>query len=161
VATAAAVAGLGLGVAPVTALASPSLDEARTNMESLGSALKSSQSTLSQAADDYEATQTSIDQTQQDIDDTQAQLEQARAQLGDTMRTSYKSNSTRTLLELVMGSSSPEELVDNLYYADKVNGAYASQIQAVNDLSAELNNQMAELQVEQAKQQEAMDSAQQ
>ncbi|MGN9234988.1 NlpC/P60 family protein [Atopobiaceae bacterium HCP3S3_D6] len=161
VATAAAVAGLGLGLAPVTALAAPSLDEARANMESLGSALKSSQSTLSQAADDYEATQASIDQTQNDIDDTQVRLDQARAQLGSTMRTNYKGNTTRTLLELVMGSSSPEELVDNLYYADKVNSAYASQIQVVNDLSRELNDKMAELKVEQAKQQDAMDSAQQ
>lgn len=160
-ATAAAVAGLGLGLAPVTALAAPSLDEARTNMESLGSALKSSQSTLSQAADDYEATQASIDQTQHDIDDTQVRLDQARSQLGGTMRTNYKGNTTRTLLELVMGSSSPEELVDNLYYADKVNSAYASQIQVVNDLSRELNDKMAELKVEQAKQQDAMDSAQQ
>ena len=160
-ATAAAVAGLGLGLAPVTALAAPSLDEARTNMESLGSALKSSQSTLSQAADDYEATQASIDQTQHDIDDTQVRLDQARSQLGSTMRTNYKGNTTRTLLELVMGSSSPEELVDNLYYADKVNSAYASQIQVVNDLSRELNDKMAELKVEQAKQQDAMDSAQQ
>lgn len=160
-ATAAAVAGLGLGLAPVTALAAPSLDEARANMESLGSALKSSQSTLSQAADDYEATQASIDQTQNDIDDTQVRLDQARAQLGSTMRTNYKGNTTRTLLELVMGSSSPEELVDNLYYADKVNSAYASQIQVVNDLSRELNDKMAELKVEQAKQQDAMDSAQQ
>ena len=158
-ATAAAVAGLGLGLAPVTALAAPSLDEARTNMESLGSALKSSQSTLSQAADDYEATQASIDQTQHDIDDTQVRLDQARSQLGGTMRTNYKGNTTRTLLELVMGSSSPEELVDNLYYADKVNSAYASQIQVVNDLSRELNDKMAELKVEQAKQQDAMDSA--
>lgn len=160
-ATAAAVAGLGLGLAPVTALAAPSLEEARTNMESLGSALKSSQSTLSQAADDYEATQASIDQTQHDIDDTQVRLDQARSQLGGTMRTNYKGNTTRTLLELVMGSSSPEELVDNLYYADKVNSAYASQIQVVNDLSRELNDKMAELKVEQAKQQDAMDSAQQ
>ena len=160
-ATAAAVAGLGLGLVPVTALAAPSLDEARTNMESLGSALKSSQSALSQAADDYEATQASIDQTQHDIDDTQVRLDQARSQLGGTMRTNYKGNTTRTSLELVMGSSSPEELVDNLYYADKVNSAYASQIQVVNDLSRELNDKMAELKVEQARQQDAMDSAQQ
>ncbi|MGI6755265.1 MAG: NlpC/P60 family protein [Atopobiaceae bacterium] len=151
---------LALSMAPIYAFATPSLDEARQTMASLGDELKNSQTALSQAAGDYEKTQSDIDATQAEIDQTQQNLFEAKSQLSSTMRDGYKNNTSQTLMHLVMASSSLENLVDNLYYADKVSDAYAQQIKTVNDLQTELSNKLSDLQVEQARQQEYVDSAQ-
>lgn len=151
---------LALSMAPIYAFATPSLDEARQTMASLGDELKNSQTALSQAAGDYEKTQSDIDTTQTEIDQTQQKLSEAKSQLSSTMRDGYKNNTSQTLMHLVMASSSLENLVDNLYYADKVSDAYAQQIKTVNDLQTELSNKLSDLQVEQARQQEYVDSAQ-
>lgn len=150
-----------LSVAPTIAMASPEddLSAASAKLDSLGSTLSSLQDQLSSATSELEQTTYSIADTEQKISETQTQLDEKRQELGARMKSSYKSGSA-SALDLILSSSSFEELSSNIYYLDKVSESDAAAIAEVQTLSNQLEQQKADLEQQQADQQAQVDSLQ-
>ena len=83
-------------------------------------------------------------ETQEKIDATSAELEQKRGVLSDRMRSAYKGGS-ETALDVILGSTSVEELVSRVYYLDKVNESDANAIDEVRSLTEAAPAQMSDL----------------
>ena len=99
-----------------------------------------------------EAKQGEIDQTQADIEATQQQLADLQDELATCIQDAYKQGRTHEI-EVLLNSSSFEELYRNMYYLTKINDsevALIEQVVAVKqqlaDQEAQLESEMAELQ---------------
>ena len=143
----AAVALLGLGLVPRAASADPTteelqaqLEEARRQLASMGDTLASYQNELASQTEALEVTRSDIYSTEEQIKQTQSQLDEAKAILSGRMSVSYKAGAASTL-EVLLGSTSVEELVSRVYYLDKLNEVDAATIAQVNALSAQLTQQ--------------------
>ena len=86
---------------------------------------------------------------EREIAETQAALDEAQVVLARRMSTNYKGGG-RSLVALLLGSSSFNELVSNIYYARKVSEADAKAISDVKDLKERLEREQAELEEEKA-----------
>lgn len=155
------VAALAFGANASVALAVPEaeLSSARERMEQLGGELSSLEAELDSLTLDLERTDNEIARTQQDMDDTKVELAHARDVLSLHMRSGYKSGGF-DVLEFVLSSSSLEDLVSRIYYMEKVNSREAAAIAEVNELEAQLESQMVELEQQHALQQGRVDDAQ-
>lgn len=120
------------------------LAAAAERLETLGVELAALQEELESATHDLELTDYAIAEKQDEIEATRAELEERQEALGDSMRSSYKSG-VEGLLEFILGSTSAEELVSRIYYLDKISEQQAANIEAVRELSALLEEEMAEL----------------
>lgn len=154
----AASAAVWLGLMPRVAFADPSseelqaqLDAARSELEQLGSTLSSMQAELADQTNALELTRSDIFDLETQIQDTQAQLDEAKATLADRMRDSYKDGSG-SALDVILGSTSVEELVSRVYYLDKLGEADAETIATVNALAQQLSQQKSDLEAQQAEQ---------
>ena len=107
------------------------------------------QSQIDDLQSQIDAKQTEIDAKQAEVDAKQAEVEAKQAQLGERMSSSYKSG-TQSTLDLLLSSTSFEELTSNIYYLDKVNEADEKMISEVKTLKAQLETQKAELETQQA-----------
>ena len=152
----------GLALAPTTALADPSteelqaqLEEARSQLAAMGDGLASLQDQLASQNEAVEATRGAIWEIEGKISDTQTQLDGKRTQLSGRMRSAYKGGASSTL-DLLLGSSSVEELVSNVYYLDKANEADAQVISEVRELEGQLQQQKGDLEGQQAEQEEQL-----
>lgn len=143
------------------ALADPEDDlaTAAARLESLGTELASLQEQLATATTDLETTDYAIAEKQAQIEETKTELAERQDALGASMRSSYKSG-VEGLLEFVLGSTTAEELVSRIYYLDKVSEQQASNIQAVRELSARLEEEMGELEEQEATQSELVSGLQ-
>lgn len=84
-----------------------------------------------------EQTKEQITQTAGEIETKQAELKEAQQVLSDRVSSNYKTGGI-SLLSLVLQSSSFEEFVSNVYYADKVSARDAEVIETVKVVRAEL-----------------------
>jgi peptidoglycan hydrolase CwlO-like protein len=75
------------------------------------------------------------------------------------MRSIYKTGSS-SVLSVVLGSSSPEEIVSNIYIADKIADQDAQAIATVLDLEQQLSTEMTDLQVHKDKQEDTLAATQ-
>ncbi len=105
-----------------------------------------------------EVKQTEIDQTQIGIDTTQDQISEAQRDiarkeveleedqeiLGKRVASAYKAGNSG-LLEILLSSSSFEELVSNIYYLDKISASDRAMIDAVKAVKAELDERRLQL----------------
>ena len=126
----------------------------------MGNRLSSLQDTLSAASEALETTRSLVTETQEKIDETTAQLDAKRQTLSGRMRSSYKSGADSTL-DLILGSTSVEELVNRIYYLDKVNDSDAAAIDEVRALTQQLEQQKSDLESQQSEQETQADEAQQ
>ncbi|WP_298578896.1 NlpC/P60 family protein [uncultured Olegusella sp.] len=147
----AVVAGLTVAFALATmspfAFAAPSaadLNTAQAKLESLGGELASIQSDLDSQAATLQRTQTDIAKKQTQIDSTKEDLKSARKVLGNRMRSNYKTGGF-SLLSLLLGSESAEDLISNIYIADRIADQDAANISAVRDLEDQLNKEKSDL----------------
>lgn len=155
------------GLLPRTAWADPSseqlqaqLDQARAELEGMGDKLASLQQALMDTNEALESTRSQVTETQDRIDETTAELEAKRQTLSGRMRSSYKSGADSTL-DLILGSTSVEELVSRIYYLDKVNDADADAIDEVRALTEALEQQKADLEQQQSDQEAHAEEVQQ
>lgn len=157
-AAAALIATCALGSTP--ALAAPaSLDEARSQLESLGSQLSSLQNDLAVAGDQLEDTKSQIADVEAQIQTKTQELGQAQQTLAQRTRSSYKQGATR-FLDTLLGSTSFEDLVSRVYYMDKVSDADAKAINDVKDIKADLDARNTELQASKNTQEQAVSDMQ-
>ena len=144
------VTGVGLAL-PTVALADESsaelqakLDSAKATLDDLYGQAEEASEKLNDTKYKLEQTNKSIEQTKRDIKAKQGELKQAQATLSDRVSANYKSGGV-SLLELVLQSSSFEELANNIYYAQKVSASDEKAIDTVRTVQAELNKKQASL----------------
>ncbi len=155
------------GLLPDIAWADPSasqlqaqLDQARADLNSMGDQLAKLQNALSTTTEALEATRSQVTETQEKIDATSAELEQKRGVLSGRMRSAYKGGS-ETALDVILGSTSVEDLVSRVYYLDKVNESDANAIDEIRSLTEQLQQQMSDLESQQSEQEAQAEEAQQ
>lgn len=152
-----------LAAMPVTyALADPAddLSQAASQLDSLGSELASMQDRLQEATTSLESTAVAISDKQSQIDETTAQLEDLKDQLGSGMKSSYKQGA-QTIIDVVLGSTSVEDLVSRVYYLDRISKQQSETISEVAQTEERLQAEKADLETTQASQQAAVSSMQQ
>ena len=151
-----------LAALPVTpAIADPAddLSAAAAQLESLGAELATMQSQLQEATDSLESTAVAITDKQTQIDETTAQLGDLKSQLGDGMRSTYKQGS-QSVIDVVLGSTSVEDLVSRVYYLDRISRQQAQTISEVLGTEQRLEAEKGELEDTQASQQRAVEDMQ-
>ncbi|MBP3893315.1 MAG: C40 family peptidase [Atopobiaceae bacterium] len=152
---------LALGIAPVMAYASPQseLAEASAQLDSLGAELNSLQEDLATRTSDLEMTAYHIGEKEAAITQTQGELAEAKGILSGRMRSSYKSGPS-SLLSVVMGADSLNDIISRIYYMDKVAMSDAETINKVRTLEARLQTEKDDLEKTRADQQKAVDELQ-
>lgn len=151
-----------LAALPVTpAIADPAddLSAVAAQLESLGAELATMQSQLQEATDSLESTAVAITDKQTQIDETTAQLGDLKSQLGDGMRSTYKQGS-QSVIDVVLGSTSVEDLVSRVYYLDRISRQQAQTISEVLGTEQRLEAEKGELEDTQASQQRAVEDMQ-
>ena len=153
------------GLLPDIAWADPSasqlqaqLDQARADLNSMGDQLATLQNALSTTTEALEATRSQVTETEEKINATSAELEQKRGVLSGRMRSAYKGGS-ETALDVILGSTSVEDLVSRVYYLDKVNESDANAIDEVRSLTEQLQQQMSDLESQQSEQEAQAEEA--
>lgn len=138
---------------PITAAyaAQPSeIQAASDKIDSLAAELKDCQNSLDENEGNLQKLATEIVNKEQEITQTTHKLDAAKEVLSKRVRSSYKSG-VASMLELIMGSTSMEDLVSRIHYMDSVSQEDARTINDVRDLSRELASQKSALEEQQAK----------
>lgn len=140
-----------LGLAtPICSLAEDSasisaeLDEAKEQLSSLTHELELAQAKVASTEADLSSTQDRIADLQTQIADTQEQLASAQGDLSQRAVSSYKSGEM-SLTEMILSSTSFQDLVSRLYYASRVADAEAEHISTVQSLQNQLADDKTEL----------------
>lgn len=128
------------------------LDAARAHLEELGQKMSAIQSSLMEAEHALETTRNKIDETNASIEKTQSELSERRDVLSKRMRTSYKSG-PGSVLDLILGARDFEDLVNVIYYIDKMSESDARAIDEIQQLEAELEEQKSVLEATEKEQQ--------
>lgn len=96
-----------------------------------------------------DTTQGQIDDTQADIDTKQKDLDAKKGVLADRVSTAYKTGGN-SFLDVIMSSTSFEELSSNIYYLDKISQSDAAMIAEVKAAKEALDAQKAVLEQQKA-----------
>ncbi len=126
------------------------IQEASDKIDSLAAELKDCQNSLDENEGNLQKIATEIVDKEQEITQTTQKLDTAKEILSKRVRSSYKSG-VASMLELIMGSTSMEDLVSRIHYMDSVSQEDARTINDVRDLSRELASQKSALEEQQAK----------
>lgn len=156
--------------APLLAVDRSGLDSAQSALDDAQAQYDQVKSQLDQIGADYEALakqqadtlaqiesvqgqidtmQGQIDETQEDIDAKQKDLDAKKAVLADRVSTAYKSGGN-SFLDVIMSSTSFEELSSNIYYLDKISESDAAIIAEVKSAKEALDAQKAVLEQQKA-----------
>jgi peptidoglycan hydrolase CwlO-like protein len=124
---------------------------AESNLAAAQAQLEAVQKQLDAIAREYEAlsveqskTLSQIEETRNDIKDAQQKLEDKQKVLSKRIASAYKAGGS-DVLEVLLASSSFEELASNIYYMDKISENDRQMIDSVKELKASLEQQQAEL----------------
>ncbi len=163
-------AGQALAPAPLLAVDSTDLDNAQSALDDAQDQYNQAKSQLDQIGAEYEALakqqaetldqieavqgkiddmQAQIDETQADIDAKQKDLDAKKAVLADRVSSAYKSGGN-SFLDVIMSSTSFEELSSNIYYLDKISQSDAAIISEVKAAKEALDAQKAVLEQQKA-----------
>ena len=136
---------------PATALAAEStaslqarIADARAHFDELALASAEVGESLNDTRFALDQTRENIGVVNGQVEATQAELDEARDILAERVAANYRAG-TRSLLDMVMGSSTIEEFVGAIYYADKVAESDAKAIETVKTAEAQLQEQKASL----------------
>ena len=149
---------LTLGSVPFFAYAETS-DSIRAEMASVEAQLSTLYSEAEQCNYELQSVTAQLDKTNAEIDDlnvkiveTEEELVQAREDLSLTMSWSYRIRPD--MISLILSSQSFEELVSNVYYANKVSSAQSEQIGHVKDLQEQQAQQKTDLETRKVEQEQ-------
>ncbi len=149
--TAALTASLMAGGIPAAAFAAESttslqakIADARAEFEALALASAEVGEALNDTRYELDQTKAGIVDATEKQDAAKAALDDAREVLSDRVAANYRAGN-RSLVDMVVGSSSVEEFVSAIYYADKVAERDAQAIDAVKTAEAEYAEQKAQL----------------
>lgn len=123
------------------------------------------QAELDELADEIAAGEAHVQELQDEIDgladesiELQTQLIADRDVLAQIVSTSYKESSDARTLALLLSSESVDELISQVYYAQKVSDWQAECIERLNADKAELEKRMREIGEAKGQQEQALDS---
>ena len=128
------------------------LAQAQEHLEVLGEEIAAIQQELMEAEERLEITRNEIEETNAQIEETNRELAERREALGTHMRGSYKMGASG-VLDTLLGATSFEDLINRIYYLDKISEASANDIEEIDRLEAELSAHEQELEEVQARQQ--------
>lgn len=141
---------LAFGGVPTLAIAETS-DDIQAQLEEAQAQLEQYNRNAAQAGADLDKASYDLDQTRQQIDEVEVRIEEqrqelsaAQASLSSTLSEQYKVGSV-SLLDMVLGATSFDDLVSRVVYANKISESFQSAISEVRELQAELETSQAEL----------------
>ena len=150
---------------PVPAMADTS-QELQSQLSAAQSQLDSLYAQAEQVSEELNETKVQLDninnqisETQSQIDQKQQELTEAQPDLKNRISDDYTAGSG-SLLDIVVSSSSIEELTSSIYYANKVSEAETRSIRTVRDLQQQLANQKSQLEDQKRQQEELLQSQQ-
>lgn len=120
------------------------LDSAESRLETLGGELATLNSSLAELTAQSDDLGAAADAKGQEVVKAQENLDALRDSLSANVRDSYKYDDY-SLMDFVLSSTSIEDFVSRLYYANKVNREHAASIDAVEQAIAKLSQEQAEL----------------
>lgn len=147
---------------PTTALAVTSaelqsqLDAAQEELDSLGHQVQAAGEDLHETQYQLEVTGEQIEETKGLIEQRQAELDEAQEILSRRMASNYKAGKT-SLASILLASSSFNELIANVYYANKVCQQDAEAIDSVKEARTALEEEQEALEEKQAEQEELLE----
>ena len=125
------------------------LDAAQAQLDQIAAQFQDLTKKQSDTLDQIEDVQLQIDDTQADIDEKQAELDEKQGQLADRVTASYKQGGNDAL-NLLLSSTSFDELIANVYYIDKMNQNDQEAIAEVQRIQQELNERKTTLEGQKA-----------
>lgn len=158
-------AGLLFATSPTAALAASSSDlQAQLQQAEAQTAKYQEQANnafaeLEQLQAELEDTRAQIASTQEEVSQKQTELDAAQDTLAGRVSSNYKTGGV-SLVSILFDSSSFEDLVSRVYYANRVAESDAEVISQVQGVQAELAAKQAELESQQEEQQRLVDDAQ-
>ena len=138
---------------------SAELETARAELDALTAQCDEKFAELEDQQAELEITRTKISETEGEIEVKEKELVEARAVLSESMAENYKSGIN--ILSFLFGSSSLDDLVSRVYYADKVAEHQSDAISTVLTIQEELDSQKATLETEQKRQEELVEEGKQ
>lgn len=129
------------------------LDEAKAKLEELSSQAAQVNEQVNDAQVQLDDTNAQIDQTTADIAQKKEELSAAQAVLSARVHSDYKTGGVSTL-SVILGSSSFEDLLTRVDYANRIARSDANVISEVKDLEASLEQKQSELQEQKAAQEQ-------
>lgn len=158
-------AGLLFATSPTAALAASSSDlQAQLQQAEAQTAKYQEQANnafaeLEQLQAELEDTRAQIASTQEEVSQKQTELDAAQDTLAGRVSSNYKTGGV-SLVSIIFDSSSFEDLVSRVYYANRVAESDAEVISQVQGVQAELAAKQTELESQQEEQQRLVDDAQ-
>ena len=113
------------------------LDAARSELNSLYEEAELANEQLNKTRYELKQTSDQIDELNKQIADQEDNLGEAQDNLGKTVSASYKQGPL-SLLDIVLSSTSFEDFINRLAYAERVSAAYSRQIDDVKTIKTEL-----------------------
>ena len=152
-AVAATMLGATLAFAPMPAYAvtQADLDAAREKLTSLYDQAEIANSALQETQASLDETNAQIEETNAQIEETQQQLADKRQLLSQRIVATYKSGGV-SVINMILDSDNFDDLINSIYYAQKVSQQDADTIHSVEDLSAELEQKQKDLSDQKAEQ---------
>lgn len=159
-ATLSAVMVFGSFAAPAVAWAADSdelqaqVDDALAKLQDYTQQLELANNELYSLNQELDTVKDKIADTEKQIDEKEQELEEGRAQLSERLAESYKQGGSSGILSVVLGTSSLDELVSMVFYADRMADYDADLISQIVQAQTELEAQRSQLKEEQARQEQ-------
>ena len=120
------------------------VDQARERLTSLGNQMYSLQASIEEQEDDLQETKDQLGQLERDLVQSEQQLGRVKEKLSKRMRSIYKAG-VANLLTLALNSTSFDELVSNVYYADKVAERDSQLIATVKGMQEQIETEQVQM----------------
>ena len=132
------------------------LEEARVQLAEIESSIQEVEASLESTTDELDDTYVRIAELMSAISEREDQLAEAQGTLAKRMSSTYK-NGTTDLVSIVLGASSFDELISNVYFAEKVVHTDAETIDAVKEIKAALEQEKSDLEAAKLVQEELLE----
>lgn len=135
---------------PTEAYADPTSAEKQAEAQSVLASLNAMQAELDQASNNYytaldeqEQAQQKMDEAQQRIDEANEQIAGLQERLGDRAKSMYR-NGSASIIDVLLGSTSFTEFVNNWDLLDKMNQSDSELVNQTKDLRQQIEDEKAE-----------------
>ena len=133
--------------------------EAQSQLKALDTKYKAASTELDDLSSKLEATKGDIEKTESDIKTKTDELEQNKANLENIIQSDYKGDKADSLLDVIMSSSSLDQIVSNLTANSKIQQYKADTISSIATTKTELEQKNQQLSTQKDEQQKQVDEA--
>lgn len=133
------------------------LDAAKQQLEDLNDQAEQASEAVNETEAKLDDTKGQIEETKGKIEDEQAELDRIQGTLSALVVNDYKGGGVN-ILDIVVNSSSVQDLVSNIFYANRVSESQHSSIQNAKAVQTELQNQKDQLDQQESEQSQLLES---